>query len=192
MFTGIVEAIGTVVEVIPSGTNLTFWIDAPISQELKPDQSLAHDGACLTVEDIRGTCHRVTAVRETLEKTTLGSWQPGHQVNLERSMILGGRIDGHLVQGHVDTTGTCTQRIAADGSWEMTYSFPARFSHLVIEKGSICINGVSLTAFSVGQDSLTVAIIPYTWTHTTLSGLRIGDAVNLEFDLLGKYVARFR
>ncbi|MBM3443340.1 MAG: riboflavin synthase [Bacteroidetes bacterium] len=192
MFTGIVEAIGTVVEVIPTGANLTFWIDAPISPDLKPDQSLAHDGACLTVEDVQGSRHRVTAVRETLDKTILGTWQPGHRVNLERSMMLGGRIDGHLVQGHVDTTGTCSQLIAADGSWEMTCIFPTQFSHLVIEKGSICINGVSLTAFSVEEDRLTVAIIPYTWTHTTLSSLRTGRPVNLEFDLLGKYVARLR
>lgn len=192
MFTGIVETVGTVLEAFPLGSNMSFRIRSGISSELKPDQSVAHDGACLTVERVEGDTHRVTAIRETLSKTALGDWQPGRRVNLERSMVLGGRIDGHLVQGHVDTTGTCIARNAWDGSTELTFTFPEAFAHLVIEKGSICINGVSLTAFSVARDRLTVAIIPYTWDHTAISDVGVGTAVNLEFDMLGKYVARLR
>lgn len=192
MFTGIVEATGTVLDVSASGTNLSFRIRSGISAELKPDQSVAHDGACLTVEEVLGDTHRVTAIRETLAKTALGDWRPGRRVNLERSMVLGGRIDGHLVQGHVDTTGTCIGLQPMDGSTELVFSFPASFAHLVIEKGSICINGISLTAFSVANDRLSVAVIPYTWAHTTIADVQVGTRVNLEFDMLGKYVARLR
>lgn len=192
MFTGIVETVGTVLDVSASGSNLSFRIRSGISSELKPDQSVAHDGACLTVEEVVGDTHRVTAIRETLAKTVLGDWRPGRRVNLERSMVLGGRIDGHLVQGHVDTTGTCTGLQAMDGSTELGFSFPEAFAHLVIEKGSICINGISLTAFSVSQDRLSVAVIPYTWAHTAIADVQVGSRVNLEFDMLGKYVARLR
>lgn len=192
MFTGIVEAIGTILDLSSSGSNLSFRIRSDISAELKPDQSVAHDGACLTVEEVVGDTHRVTAIRETLAKTTLGEWRPGRRVNLERSMVLGGRIDGHLVQGHVDTTGTSTGLQAMDGSTELRFSFPEAFAHLVIEKGSICINGISLTAFSVSQDHLSVAVIPYTWAHTAIADVQVGSRVNLEFDMLGKYVARLR
>jgi riboflavin synthase len=192
MFTGIVETVGTVLDAYPSGSNMCFRIRSGISSHLKPDQSVAHDGACLTVERVEGDTHCVTAIQETLSKTVLCDWQPGRRVNLERSMVLGGRIDGHLVQGHVDTTGHCIVRNPRDGSTELTFSFPEAFATLVIEKGSICINGISLTAFSVGRDQLTVAIIPYTWEHTAISDVSVGTAVNLEFDMLGKYVARLR
>jgi len=192
MFTGIVESVGTVLEANPSGTNIRFRIGSELSRELKPDQSLAHDGVCLTVEEADAGTHYVTAIRETLSKTVLGDWVPGRRVNLERSMVLGGRIDGHLVQGHVDTTGTCTGIVSMDGSTELCFSFPESFAHLVIEKGSICINGISLTAFSVLHDRLSVAVIPYTWAHTTISDVQVGSRVNLEFDMLGKYVARLR
>lgn len=192
MFTGIVESIGTVLEALPSGTNIRFRIRSGLSAGLKPDQSLAHDGVCLTVEEVDAGTHRVTAIRETLSKTVLGDWHPGRRVNLERSLVLGGRIDGHLVQGHVDTTGTCTGIRHLDGSRELTFAFPEAFAHLVIEKGSICINGISLTAFAVGRDRLSVAVIPYTWDHTAIADVGLGKSVNLEFDMLGKYVARLR
>jgi len=192
MFTGIIESVGTVLEATPSGSNIRFRIGSELSRELKPDQSLSHDGVCLTIEEADACTHHVTAIRETLSKTVLGDWLPGRRVNLERSMVMGGRIDGHLVQGHVDTTGTCTGMLAHEGSWELSFSFPEPFAHLVIEKGSICINGISLTAFAVGRDRLSVAIIPYTWEHTAISDVGIGTKVNLEFDLLGKYVARLR
>jgi riboflavin synthase len=190
MFTGIIEAMGQVKEVLTHGNNKTFWIQAPITHELKVDQSVSHNGVCLTVEEIKGDTYRVTAVKETLEKTALGEWQPGFAVNLERSLLPSSRLDGHFVQGHVDTTGICKKIENADGSYELTFSFPEQFAALIIEKGSICVNGVSLTAFEVGASSFKVTIIPYTWGHTNLQFLKEGDAVNLEFDLIGKYILR--
>ncbi|WP_132055727.1 riboflavin synthase [Pseudocnuella soli] len=190
MFTGIIETLGRVEEVAESGTNRSFWIQSPITQELKVDQSVAHNGVCLTVEAIAGDRYQVTAVQETLQKTTLSTWQQDTQVNLERSLLPSSRLDGHFVQGHVDTTGVCTSITNKEGSWELVFSFPEQFAALVIEKGSICINGVSLTAFNVTTSSLTVAIIPYTWEHTNLQYLQVGDAVNLEFDMVGKYILR--
>jgi riboflavin synthase len=190
MFTGIIEALGVVQEVAANGTNKSFWIRSGLAAELKVDQSLAHNGVCLTVEEIRGDGYKVTAVAETLQKTTLHRWQNGSVVNLERSLALSDRLDGHFVQGHVDTTGNCTSVENRDGSYEITFSFPHAFAELIIEKGSICVNGISLTAFHVRENTFTVAIIPYTWQHTNLQFLQSGDAVNLEFDLIGKYLLR--
>jgi riboflavin synthase len=190
MFTGIIESTGTITDIYKNGTNRTFWIESPLSPELKVDQSLAHDGVCLTVEEIINNRHRVTAVMETLEKTNLQDWENGKAVNLERCLALNGRLDGHLVQGHVDTTGTILKITEQDGSWQYIVSYPQHFASLVIEKGSITINGISLTAFNITRNSLEVAIIPYTYQHTAIRHLKTDDKVNLEFDLIGKYVTR--
>ena len=190
MFTGIVETQGIVKKVIKKGTNKTFWIKSPISSKLKVDQSVAHNGVCLTVEEIKNDRHRVTAIAETLVKTNLDDWNEGIQVNLERCLKINGRLDGHFVQGHVDATGVCNDVQQLDGSWLYHFSFPEQYAALMIEKGSICINGVSLTAFNVGRNTFTVTIIPYTHEHTTFNNLKAGDTVNLEFDVLGKYLLR--
>ena len=192
MFTGIIEALGEIRELESSGQNKTFTIESPISGELRADQSLAHDGVCLTVETVTGSLYKVTAVSETLEKSTLDQWIPGKMVNLERAMITGSRLDGHFVQGHVDTTGKCESVTDKQGSKEFAISFPKKFAHLVIEKGSIALNGVSLTVFNVKKKSFTVTVIPFTMEHTNLKQLREGDQVNLEFDMLGKYIAKGR
>ncbi len=181
---------GQVKKVIQSGTNKTFWIESPLSFSLKIDQSVAHDGVCLTVEEVQGSTHRVTAVLETLEKTALHKWSEEKQVNLEQCLLPGSRLDGHFVQGHVDTAGMCKKIKNRIGSYELTFSFPKKLAALVIEKGSICINGISLTLFDVRKASFKVAIIPYTWEHTNLKFLKEGDAINLEFDMLGKYIQR--
>lgn len=190
MFTGIIEVLGTVAHIHTEGTNRTFWIQSPFTQQLKVDQSVAHNGVCLTVEAIEDNRYQVTAVQETLDKTALGQWRIGTTINLERSLLPASRLDGHFVQGHVDTTGTCRSITDKQGSWELVFEFPEQHAPLVIEKGSICINGISLTAFNVTRTTLTVAIIPYTWTHTNLQHLQAGDAVNLEFDMIGKYILR--
>ena len=190
MFTGIIENLGLIREVSQQGSNKTFWVDSPLSSSLKVDQSLSHDGVCLTVEEIIGNSHRVTAIKETLDKTNLGNWKPGIQVNLERSLTLSARLDGHFVQGHVDGTGTCLEIINKEGSFEFLFAFPENFAALVIEKGSICINGVSLTAWEVEKTSFKVAVIPYTFQHTNFQQLKVNDTVNLEFDLIGKYILR--
>jgi riboflavin synthase len=190
MFTGIIEALGGIKEISTHGTNKTFWIQSPLSNEFKVDQSIAHNGVCLTVEEVSNDHHRVTAVSETLQKTTLNQWQVGSLINLERSLLPSSRLDGHFVQGHVDTTGTLEKINPQDGSWELTFSFPKQFAPLIIEKGSISINGISLTAFKVKKSSFRVAIIPYTWQHTNLHILKEEDGVNLEFDLIGKYITR--
>ena len=190
MFTGIVETTGRVREVSAEGANKVFWIESTLTGELKPDQSLSHNGVCLTVEEIRGNVYRVTAVEETLRKSTLGSWITDSTVNLERSLMLSSRLDGHFVQGHVDDTATCSGITEKDGSYEMTFSFSKKFAALVVEKGSIAINGVSLTVFNVSKKNFSVAIIPYTFEHTNFRFLKKGDAVNLEFDLIGKYIRR--
>jgi riboflavin synthase len=190
MFTGIVESTGIVIDIIQQGTNYTYWIESPLSKELKVDQSLSHSGVCLTVEEIRNTAHRVTAIEETLNKTSLQSWKKGTVVNLERCLPMNGRLDGHFVQGHVDTTGTCISRENRDGSWEFRFSFPEEFAALVIEKGSISMNGISLTIFNITRTEFTVAIIPYTFEHTNIRDIHPGDLVNLEFDVIGKYLLR--
>ena len=190
MFTGIIESLGTVRSIESTGSNKTFWIQSPLSTELKIDQSISHNGACLTVEEVKDDTHRVTAIEETLQKTNLDSWQPGTLVNLERCLLMNGRLDGHIVQGHVDTTATCLKRHELKGSWEFRFEFPRKFGHLVIEKGSICLNGTSLTIFNVKRDRFDVAIIPYTFQHTNIQSVTPGSSVNLEFDLIGKYVSR--
>jgi len=190
MFTGIIESSGIVKEVINNGSNKTFWIESPISYELKTDQSVSHSGVCLTIEEINGNCHRVTAIEETLEKTNLGDWSAGTFVNLERALLLGNRLDGHIVQGHVDAVAICKKMVEKDGSWEYTFEFPKKFASLLIEKGSIAINGISLTAFNVKRKIFTVAIIPYTFEHTNIKKVIKGSKVNLEFDMIGKYLLR--
>lgn len=190
MFTGIIETTGKVTAIEANGSNKTFWISSPISLELKVDQSVSHNGVCLTVEEIREGSHRVTAIAETLEKTNLGTWQNGDTVNIERCLLLNARLDGHMVQGHVDTTAVCTEIKTLAGSWEYTFHFPPQFAGLLVEKGSISLNGISLTVFDVGREHFRVAIIPYTFEHTNMSVLKEGDSVNLEFDIIGKYVLR--
>ncbi len=190
MFTGIIECTGTIEEVIVTGTNRSFYIKSPLSPEFKVDQSVSHNGVCLTIEAIHGPAHKVTAISETLQKTNLSAWNEGTVVNLERCLSLNGRLDGHFVQGHVDGTGVCVDRTDRNGSTEFVIEFPKSFAELIIEKGSICINGISLTAFNVEINRFTVAIIPYTFEHTNIKNLKLGDRVNLEFDMLGKYINR--
>ena len=190
MFTGIIESVGTVKEVISNGSNRSFWIESPISSQFKIDQSVSHSGVCLTVEEIKGNSHRVTAIDETLQKTNLADWNPDTAINLECCLQLNDRLDGHIVQGHVDTRGTCIKRKEKKGSWEFEFQFPKKFAELLIEKGSICVNGISLTAFNVTKKSFRVAIIPYTFWHTNINKVETGDTVNLEFDMIGKYLLR--
>lgn len=190
MFTGIIETTGTIQSIEKNGTNVSFWVASSLSNALKVDQSLSHNGVCLTVEAIENDLHRVTAIEETLQKTNLGSLQTGHVVNLERCMQMNGRLDGHIVQGHVDSTAVCTEAITKDGSWEYRFEMDAAFASLIIEKGSITINGTSLTIFDLTKNSFKVAIIPYTYHHTNISSVQIGSVVNIEFDMIGKYVNR--
>ena len=190
MFTGIIETIGTVEETISDGGNTTYWIRSSLAGELTINQSLSHNGVCLTIEQIRHNMHRVTAVAETLSKTNLADWQTGTLINLERCLLLNGRLDGHLVQGHVDCTAKCTAIIAKEGSLEYSFNFPAEFTRLVIEKGSIAINGISLTLFNLKANGFSVTIIPYTFDHTNMSRLQINDSVNIEFDIIGKYILK--
>jgi len=190
MFTGIIEKQGIIKKISVSGGNKTFWISSPLSDKLKEDQSVSHDGVCLTVEEVKKGTHRVTAVAETLEKSALGNWKPGSAVNLERCLKMNGRLDGHLVQGHVDTTGLCTRKEETGGSWLYQFRFDKKFAALMIEKGSITVNGISLTAFHVNDTHFEVAIIPYTYQHTNIGNVNPGDTVNLEFDMLGKYINR--
>lgn len=188
MFTGIIEAMGVIQSITPEGTNRHFEIESPVSHELRVDQSLAHDGVCLTVTRVAHGRHWVTAVDETLKKSTLGSWTVGGRVNLERSMAASGRFDGHIVQGHVDQVGRCTGREDHQGSWLFRFEFDPTLGNLTVEKGSICVNGVSLTCFHSSPGKFEVAIIPYTFEHTNFFQLAAGHAVNLEFDIIGKYV----
>ena len=190
MFTGIIETTGEIRQILRSGSNIQFWIKSPISEVLKVDQSLSHNGACLTIEGIKEGMHQVTAIPETIRKTTLGGWQIGDQVNLERCLAVNGRLDGHLVQGHVDTTARCLKRKEVKGSWEFEFEFPGKFGHLIIEKGSICLNGISFTVFSLKKKAFRVAIIPYTFEHTNIKAVVPGTKVNLEFDMIGKYITR--
>ena len=190
MFTGIIEVLGEVKAINQTGQNFTYTIESPISSQLKVDQSVAHNGACLTVESIDGHTHTVTAIDETIAKTNLGDIKVGDPVNLERCLQLNGRLDGHMVQGHVDTTGNILGIESQDGSYLITIQFNTQFAHLLVEKGSVCINGISLTVFNITESTFQVAIIPYTWDHTNLSTAAVGQTVNLEFDILGKYVSR--
>lgn len=190
MFTGIIETVGLVKEMTINGSNRTFWISSEISAGLKVDQSVSHSGVCLTVEEVNGDMHRVTAIAETLEKTNMKNWLPGEKVNIERCLVVNSRLDGHFVQGHVDSTGSCFKRTDKDGSWEYEIGFPANFAELIIEKGSISVNGISLTAFNVQTDRFTIAIIPYTFEHSNIQTVTEGSLVNLEFDIIGKYITR--
>ena len=191
MFTGIIESLGTISDIRQDGGNIHFTVSSPLSGELKIDQSLAHDGVCLTVVaiDSESSSHTVTAIRETLEKSNLRTWGIGRKVNLERCMPVNGRLDGHIVQGHVDLTGECISVREEEGSWRFRIRHP-RGPFTTVEKGSICVNGVSLTVVDSTDDGFSVAIIPYTHEHTTFHQLKEGDPVNLEFDIIGKYVAR--
>jgi riboflavin synthase len=190
MFTGIIEQTGIITAISASGTNKSFWIESQLWNELKVDQSVSHNGVCLTVEEIKDGMHRVTAIAETLSKTNVAAWQTGEIINLERCLVMNGRLDGHIVQGHTDTTAVCTTVAAKNGSWEYTFEFDSRFSGLIIEKGSIALNGISLTVFNVTDNSFAVAIIPYTYNYTNMQRLKKGDSVNIEWDIIGKYVNR--
>lgn len=190
MFTGIIESTGKILSLEKKGTNLECWISSPISGELSIDQSVSHNGVCLTVDQLGENSHRVTAIEETLRKTALGEWTLFTEVNLERCLPMNGRLDGHLVQGHVDTTAVCTHKKELAGSWEYSFEFPPAFAQLVIEKGSISVNGTSLTCYNIGRNHFTIAIIPYTYTHTNIHQVEVGAKVNIEFDMIGKYVQR--
>lgn len=192
MFTGIIECLGTITKIEKKGTNASFFIKSPLTNELKVDQSVAHNGVCLTIEHIENNIHKVTAIEETLLKTNLCFLKPGDAVNIERCLPMNGRIDGHIVQGHVDCTATCLQKKAMDGSWEFIFQFPEKFAPLVIDKGSICVNGISLTCFNVTKNTFTVAIIPYTYEHTNIGYITENDSVNIEFDIIGKYLLRLQ
>ena len=190
MFTGIIEDLGLVVNIEADASNLNLTIDSRLTSELKIDQSVAHNGVCLTVVSIDGNLYRVTAIKETLDKSNIGFLKEGDLVNLERCMKFGDRVDGHMVYGHVDTVGHCDSISEQDGSWIYTVKFPKEFIKLVVEKGSISLNGTSLTIFEVTTDSFKVAIIPYTYEHTSIKNVGVGDHINLEFDIFGKYVEK--
>lgn len=190
MFTGIIETLGTVTNLQHDGGNLHITVASAIAHELKIDQSVAHNGVCLTVIALGDGQHTVTAITETLNKTNLGDLQVGHLVNLERCMQMNARLDGHIVQGHVDQTAVCKAFKTLDGSWEYTFEYDAAAGNVTVEKGSICVNGISLTVVNSGPNYFSVAIIPYTFEHTNLQSVREGSVVNLEFDIIGKYVAR--
>lgn len=188
MFTGIIEHLGEVKNIEKDGENVHFTIEAPFTQELKIDQSVAHNGCCLTVVAIDGQQYVVTAIQETLKKANLGNWEIGTKVNLERCTQMNGRLDGHIVQGHVDTTAICTGIEDQDGSWKYTFEYSD--DQVTVEKGSITVNGTSLTVVDSREKSFSVHIIPYTHEHTNFHTLKVGDSVNLEFDIIGKYVQK--
>jgi riboflavin synthase len=190
MFTGIIEQLGTIEKLEKKETNITLTISAALTAELTIDQSVSHSGICLTVESVTENTYTVTAIDETIKKTSLSNWQKGTVLNLERCLRFDGRLDGHIVQGHVDTIGTCIAVFAKGGSWEYVINFDEKFASLIIEKGSISLNGISLTIFNVTRNSFTVAIIPYTYNHTNMHTLQVNDLVNIEFDMIGKYVNR--
>ncbi|MBK6642268.1 MAG: riboflavin synthase [Bacteroidia bacterium] len=191
MFTGIIEGMGKVIALDPEQDNLHITISCDFTSELKIDQSVAHNGVCLTVVGIDGNTFRVTAIAETLRKTNLGLLQAGDLVNLERSMQMNGRVDGHLVQGHVDETAVCTAIENQNGSWLFRFQYDPSETAITVAKGSICVNGVSLTVVDSHEDAFSVAIIPYTFDHTNFNRFKVGSVVNLEFDIIGKYVARY-
>lgn len=191
MFTGIIESIGEVVNIVKEGTNHHFEVHSSLAAELRVDQSVCHNGVCLTVTEVLGSTYKVTAIDETLKKTNLGDLQVGSKLNLERCMPANGRFDGHIVQGHVDQTAVCQQIQEEEGSWLFDFHYqPTQDDYMTVEKGSITINGVSLTCFNSREDSFRVAIIPYTYQHTNFHQLSEGDRVNLEFDIIGKYVSK--
>lgn len=190
MFTGIIETLGKVEKLEKEGGNLNLTVSSGITSELKIDQSVSHNGVCLTVVSINGDAYTVTAIEETLNKTNLGNLKVGDTVNLERAMVLGARLDGHIVQGHVDQTAVCQSVAEQDGSWVYTFTYDSKLNNVTIEKGSITVDGVSLTVVDSQKDSFSVAIIPYTYEHTRFHTYNVGTTVNLEFDVIGKYVAR--
>jgi len=190
MFTGIIEAFGTVEKIESHGSGLKFFIVSDLAPELKIDQSLAHDGVCLTVVSIEGTVYQVDAIQETLNKTNLHTWEIGKRVNLERAMVSGARLDGHMVQGHVDMTAICIDRQDLNNSWLYTFQLLQDAEGLMVDKGSICVNGISLTLVNPNANEFSVAIIPYTFEHTNLHTVHSGDTVNIEFDILGKYIMK--
>lgn len=190
MFTGIIETQGKVIGIRRELGNVHFTLQSFIGSQLKIDQSVSHDGVCLTVIGVENDCHTVTAVDETLRRTALGQWREGDSVNLERCLPMGGRLDGHIVQGHVDTVAECLSIADENGSWRLIFQFPPQYAGMLVDKGSVCLNGVSLTVVNPQDDRFEVAIIPYTWQHTNLGALSPGRQVNIEFDIIGKYVAR--
>ncbi len=190
MFTGIIETIGLIIARENEGTNVHFTVQSVISSELKIDQSVAHNGVCLTVVKVSEDTHVVTAIQETLEKSNLVHLSVGRKVNLERCMQMNGRLDGHIVQGHVDQTAVCVKKEVLNGSWEYRFKYNQSQGNVTVEKGSVCVNGISLTVVDSALDEFSVFIIPYTYEHTNLHEVQIGDNVNLEFDIIGKYVAR--
>lgn len=188
MFTGIIETVGTISAINSHQNNVTYTVKSSFSNELKIDQSVAHNGVCLTVIEANQHEHQVTAIKETFDKTNLKHWQIGTLVNLERCMPANGRFDGHIVQGHVDTTAVCTHILDENGSWKYTFTYQG--DYITVEKGSICVNGTSLTVVDSKDQSFSVAIIPYTYENTVFKQLKVGDLVNIEFDILGKYIAK--
>lgn len=190
MFTGIIETLGEIESIREEGTNLHFVVQSELSNELKIDQSVSHNGVCLTVVALTEHTHTVTAIQETLEKSNLDNLKVGSKVNLERCMQMNGRLDGHIVQGHVDQTAVCVKREALDGSWEYRFKYDSKNGNVTVEKGSVCVNGISLTVVGSEDDEFSVFIIPYTFEHTNLHEVNVGDVVNIEFDIIGKYVAR--
>lgn len=198
MFTGIVEHIGQVTTIVHEGSNIHFDLKVPFEEAIKVDQSIAHNGVCLTVTDVfdqmqgNGSHYRVTAIQETLNKTNLGDWEVGSMVNIERCMQIGARLDGHFVQGHVDARAKVLDIQEEDGSWRFRFEYPKEFRHLVVPKGSITVNGVSLTVVDCPDNFFSVAIIPFTYSHTNFQQLEVGHEVNIEFDILGKYMVRYR
>lgn len=190
MFTGIIETLGTIQEIKKENTNIHITINSSITNELKIDQSVAHNGICLTVVAIEDSFYTVTAIDETIKKTNLAHWKAGDNVNLERAMKLGDRLDGHIVQGHVDQTGTCIAAEQTNGSWLYTFEYDEKLNNITIEKGSITVNGASLTVVNSKKNQFSVAIIPYTYENTNFKNFKIGTKVNLEFDVIGKYISR--
>ena len=190
MFTGIIEATGRVENIEKEGTNILFTMSCPFTKELKIDQSISHDGCCLTVYDIENQQYKIAAIYETLEKTNLGNWEIGTEVNLERCVLMNGRLDGHIVQGHVDQTGVVKSIENKNGSHLITIEHSEKDGFVTVPQGSIAVNGISLTVAYSGEGEFSVAIIPYTWEHTNLKHLSTGDRVNLEFDVIGKYIAK--
>ena len=190
MFTGIIEDLGIVKDLVKENDNLHLTIQSVLASELKVDQSVSHNGVCLTVVALTDAHYTVTAIKETLEKTNIGALKIGATINLERGLKLGARLDGHMVQGHVDQIGNCTAVEAENGSWIYSFKYDASIGNLTIEKGSITVNGVSLTVVNSKEDRFSVAIIPYTYEHTNFNSFEVGTTVNLEFDVIGKYVAR--
>jgi riboflavin synthase len=190
MFTGIIENKAQLIEIKPNQSNISFVFESTLTGEFRIDQSVSHNGVCLTIEQIEENQYQVTAIEETLQKTSLGILKVGDFVNLERSMKADARFDGHIVQGHVDQIGFCKKITDLNGSWQVDIEYDKTLGNITVEKGSICLNGISLTVFNSIENSFSVAIIPYTWTHTNLHALKVGDKVNLEFDIVGKYLAK--